>query len=68
MVLQNFTNSTAGTTTHKCPKCGTYKIGRAHRADRLDLVLSAVNVYPYRCRQFPCKKRFYRFGRSMVEQ
>jgi hypothetical protein len=48
----------------KCPKCDAHKVGRAHRFNKLDRLLSIVNVYPYRCRQFPCKFRFYLLGRN----
>ncbi len=48
----------------KCPKCQTKKVCRAHRFSRLDRVLSLINIYPYRCRQYPCKHRFYLFGRN----
>jgi ssDNA-binding Zn-finger/Zn-ribbon topoisomerase 1 len=51
-------------TTYTCPKCDTQKVGRAHRFGRLDGFISLLNIYPYRCRQCPCKVRFYRFGRN----
>ncbi|WP_309738742.1 MULTISPECIES: hypothetical protein [unclassified Chamaesiphon] len=49
----------------KCPKCGTDRIGRAHRIGGWDRLYSLANVYPYRCRQTQCKQRFRRIGRSM---
>jgi hypothetical protein len=48
----------------QCPKCQTQKVCRAHRNNKLDEILSVLNIYPYRCRQFPCKSRFYLFGRA----
>lgn len=47
-----------------CPKCDSQKVGRAHRVGSLDRLLSIFNIYPYRCRQFPCKFRFYQRGRN----
>ncbi len=47
-----------------CPKCDSEKVCRAHRVDSLDRVLAIVNIYPYRCRQFSCKSRFYQRGRN----
>ena len=55
-------NSTTG--IRVCPKCDSQKVCRAHRANTLDRVLSIVNIYTYRCRQFPCKSRFYQRGRN----
>jgi hypothetical protein len=48
----------------KCPKCDAQKVCRVHRVTTLDQLLSMVNIYPYRCRQFPCKSRFYQIGRN----
>ncbi|AFY91347.1 hypothetical protein Cha6605_0039 [Chamaesiphon minutus PCC 6605] len=58
MVINNLSAS-----AQKCPKCGTDRVGRAHR-NKFDRLLSLINIYPYRCRQLACKSRFYRFGRS----
>jgi predicted RNA-binding Zn-ribbon protein involved in translation (DUF1610 family) len=54
----------AGINNHECPECGTDKIGRAHRVGARDNLLSAINIYPYRCRIYGCKARFYRTGRG----
>jgi hypothetical protein len=56
-------NEDRAMTTHKCPECGTHKVCRASRHGTLERVLAIVNVYPYRCRQCPSRKRFYNFGR-----
>jgi hypothetical protein len=57
-------NQLADINDRKCPECGTEKIGRAHRVGGWDSLLSAVNIYPYRCRIYGCKARFHRLGRG----
>ncbi|WP_373538820.1 hypothetical protein [Chamaesiphon sp.] len=51
--------------THECPRCSHSQVCRAHRVGGWDRVLSMLNIYPYRCRQYFCKNRFYRFGKSI---
>jgi hypothetical protein len=48
-----------------CPKCDGQKVCRAHSVNTLDRLLSMVNIYPYRYRQFPCKSRFCQRGEML---
>jgi len=42
-----------------CPKCKTDHAHRSHRRGPLELVVSLVAIYPYRCRD--CGLRFLKF-------
>jgi predicted RNA-binding Zn-ribbon protein involved in translation (DUF1610 family) len=49
---------------HHCPACGSNEVLRSSRRGLVDRVLSTINLYPYRCRQYDCEKRFFRFGKE----
>jgi predicted RNA-binding Zn-ribbon protein involved in translation (DUF1610 family) len=49
----------------KCPKCGSQKICRTHREGQRDRIIALLNIYPYYCRDYSCRSRFYRFGRKI---
>jgi hypothetical protein len=62
--MMNIITKNSTTNIRVCPKCDGQKVCRAQRVSSLDRLLSLANIYPYRCRQFPCKSRFYQRGRN----
>lgn len=42
-----------------CPKCGSTRVGRTHRAGIIERLASVGYVYPFRCQV--CRRRFRRF-------
>jgi hypothetical protein len=52
------------TTNRKCSDCGHKIVTRAQRSGVTDGLLSAINIYPYRCHHHTCGDRHYRFGKK----
>ena len=49
----------------KCPICGGKDTRRSRRRGMVEKSISMVGVLPYRCENFFCNQRFFRFTPSI---
>jgi hypothetical protein len=52
------------TTKNCCPNCHSTDYRRTQRQGFLERLLALFRVYPFRCRNYLCNLRFFKFGRG----
>jgi hypothetical protein len=48
-------------TNSNCPKCGSDEVRRSMRRGWVDKLMDKLGLYPYRCTNYLCGKRFYHY-------
>jgi hypothetical protein len=52
------------TLKNHCPNCHAKDYRRTQRKGLLEGLLTILQLYPFRCRNYQCNNRFFKFGRG----
>jgi hypothetical protein len=50
------------TTKNHCPNCHSQDYRRTQRQGFIETLLSIFKIYPFRCKNYLCNRRFFKLG------